>query len=96
MTIGNALTFIKRGREDNDLRSRINAAGTLSELNGVLDAEGLLFSPHDFDEAYHNRLFQCQFEDDADQIKEFKMWWDLVSQSLNLSPCGPSCGGGCC
>ena len=96
MTIGHALTFIQRGREDGELRSRINGAKTLSELNRVLDGEGLSFSPHEFDEAYHNRLFQCQFEEDANQIKEFKMWWDLVSQSLSLAPCGPSCGGGCC
>lgn len=96
MTIGNALTFIKRGRHDRDLRARINAIRTLAELDNVLTREGLSFTPHEFDEAYHNRLFECQFAEDADQIKEFKMWWDLVSQSLNITPCGPSCGGGCC
>ena len=96
MTIGHALKFIQQGRRDSDLRARLNKARTLADLNGVLESEGLVFSPHDFDEAYHNQLFQCQFEEDADEIKEFKAWWDLVSQSVNLAICGPSCGGGCC
>lgn len=96
MTIGHALTFIEKGRSDSDLRARLNAAQTLADLNGVLESEGLTFSPQEFDEAFHNQLFQCQFEEEANQIKEFRMWWDLVSQSVNLAVCGPSCGSGCC
>jgi hypothetical protein len=91
MTIGNALTFINRGQEDKALRSRLNAANNPDELNEILTAEKLTFSAHDFDEAYHHQLTQCQEEEEADRLKEFKMWWDLLAQVLNPAGCGGMC-----
>lgn len=91
MTINNALTFIKRGQEDRSLRSRLNAAASADELSEILTAENLYFSAHDFDEAYHHRLTQCQEEEEADQLREFKMWWDLICQLTNAGTCGGMC-----
>lgn len=91
MTIGNALTFIKRGQADSTLRSRLNAAGNPDELNEILAAEKLSFTAHDFNEAYHHQLTECQEEEEADQLREFKMWWDLLSQYFH-----PAAGGGAC
>jgi hypothetical protein len=93
MTIGNALTFINRGQEDSALRSRLNKANSPDELVEILAAEKLTFSAHDFDEAYHHQLTQCQEEEDANQLKEFKMWWELLSQVLNPAGCDGICGG---
>ncbi len=77
MTIGNALTFIERGIVDSDLRERLNAAASVLERDDVLSEEKLSFSAHDFDEAFHHRLIQCQTAEEADLLKEFKQWWDL-------------------
>jgi len=44
----------------------------------VLAGEGLFFSDHDFDEAFHNLLFQCQYEEQADQLREFRMFWEMT------------------
>lgn len=95
MTIGNALAFIERGQGDGTLRDRLNAANSHRERDDVLAEEKLLFSAHDFDEAYNHRLTQCQEAEEAEQLREFKMWWDLLSQLLEPSGCGSQCSG-CC
>jgi hypothetical protein len=82
MTIGNALTFIKRGLEDSDLRGRLNAATSLLEIDQVLAEEDLLFSAPDFDESFHHQLTQCQEMEAAEQLKEFKLWWDLLFRTF--------------
>jgi hypothetical protein len=93
MTIGNALGFIDRGLLEMDLRKRLNMASTTIECEKVLREENLEFSSHDFDEAFRRRLTQCQEEDEADQIKEFKVWWDLLLGSFNAASCGAGCSG---
>ena len=93
MTIGNALTFIQRGIEDHALRARMNAANSIEEIDAILAEEKIPFSPHDFDEAYHHRLTECQEEEDAGQLKEFKMWWDLLAQYIAPTACTGGCGG---
>ena len=95
MTIGNALAFIERGLRDSALRNRLNSVSNAAELQNVLDDEKLMFSAHDLDEAFNHRLIQCQEEEEADQIKEFKMWWSLLSQNLEMTACGNQCSG-CC
>ena len=95
MTIGNALTFIERGLRDNSLRKRLNSVTNSSELQNVLGDEKFMFSAHDFDEAFHHRLTQCRDEEEAEQIKEFKMWWHLLSRSLEMPACSSQCSG-CC
>lgn len=96
MTIGNAILFIKRGLFDGELRDRLNGASTPPEFQKILDGEKLVFTDYDFDEAYHHLLVKCQEEEDADQLKEFKMWWDLSAQILSPDTCGTGCSGGCC
>jgi hypothetical protein len=95
MTIGNALTFITRGLTESDLRDRLNAAASVAERDEVLVQEKFAFSDHDFDEAFHNRLTLCQAQEEADQLREFKMWWDLLSQIISPAGCGSHCGS-CC
>ena len=95
MTIGNALAFIERGQTDSALRDRLNAATSCRERDDVLADEKLVFSAHDFDEAFHHRLTQCQEAEEADQLREFKMWWDLLTQVLEPAACPGQCSG-CC
>jgi hypothetical protein len=95
MTIGNALAFIERGQKDIDLRDRLNVATSCRERDAVLAVEKLTFSAHDFDEAFHHRLTLCQQAEEAEQLKEFRMWWDMLSQILEPAGCGNGCSG-CC
>lgn len=95
MTIGNALSFIERGQTDGALRDRLNDATSCKERDDMLAAEKLTFSAHDFDEAFHHRLTLCQEAEEADQLKEFKMWWDLLTQLLEPAACRNHCSGSC-
>jgi hypothetical protein len=95
MTTANALTFIDRGLEDSALRERLNAAATLQERDNVLAEEDLVFSDHHFEEAYYHRLTQCREPEAADQLNEFKMWWELLAQFLEPAGCSSLCGD-CC
>lgn len=96
MTIGNALKFIDRGLNDKALRNRLNRAADVAECENLLSEESLMFSAHDFDEAFYHRLTLCREEDEANQVKEFRMWWDMLCQILANGSCGPSCSGCCC
>jgi hypothetical protein len=95
MTIGNALKFIERGLHDKELRYKLNAATDPQACLKVLEEEDLAFSDHDFDEAFHHRLTKCQQEEEADQIREFKTWWEMLGASFSSGGCGSQCGG-CC
>jgi hypothetical protein len=96
MTIGNALTFIKRSLNDSVLRERLNGASSKKELGRVLAEEFISFSAHDFDEAYNHKLTECQENDEAEQLKELKLWWDLLGQILDPRTCNAGCIDGCC
>ena len=93
MSTKNALNFIDRGLRDSELRGRLNRATTLAERDDVLVGEALPFSPPEFEEAFYLRLTQCQEAEQADQLKEFKAWWDLLAQSFQPAPCGGQCAG---
>jgi hypothetical protein len=93
MTIDNALTFIKRGLEDSDLRGRLNAVTSLQEIDHILAEADLLFSACDFDEAFHHRLAQSQAMEAAEQLKEFKLWWDFLFRTLEPVACETRCSG---
>ncbi|BBO80651.1 Nif11-like leader peptide family natural product precursor [Desulfosarcina ovata] len=93
MTIGNALKFIKRGMTDKGLRARLNAATSVQAVEEILIEENIPFSTHDFDEAFHHQLTLCQEEEEADQLKEFRMWWTLLFQLIEPAACPSGCGG---
>ncbi len=76
MSIGEAKAFIRRGMRDTDLRNRLNSSAVPADMLAILEREHLVFTYPEFDEAYNNFLTQCQEEEQADQLKEFKMWWD--------------------
>jgi len=78
MSIGQARTFILRGMRDRDLRDRLNASAGPEDVLAILEREQLVFTYSEFDDAYHNLLTQCQEEEQAELLKEFKMWWDLI------------------
>ena len=110
MTIGNALTFIKRGMIEKALRDRLNAASTLQDLLQILDAEDLTFTPSEFEDAVNSSLVKCSECDEADELKDFQMWWEMLQQIISPETCASSgscasagscasstfCSSGCC
>ena len=96
MSIGNAMAFIKRGMHDRELRDRLNAAPSKMVFDEILADECLPFSKHQFEEAYRNQLTRCQEAEAADQLNEFKMWWQLLNQLLEPGACQGGCTGGGC
>ena len=91
MTIKNALKFIERGISEPGLRDRLNAVNNIAARDEVLVTENLSFSDHDFDEAFYHRLTLCQESEEADLVKEFKIWWDMLTQIISPGLCGIHC-----
>ena len=87
MTIGNAMDFIKRGINDSELRDRLNTAPGLRECDKILSEEGLEFTSHEFEDAYRNLLTLCLKAEAADQLKEFKNWWEILTRLLEPGTC---------
>ena len=98
MTIGHALTFIKRGMSEQSLRDRLNSTTCLSELHTVLRDEGMTFTPFEFEDALNSSLIKCTEWESADALKEFGQWWEMLQQIVSPETCSPgkSCSGGCC
>jgi hypothetical protein len=81
MTIQNALSFIRQGQHDNDLRSKLVKAETVDTRQKILDQKDLIFTPEEFEEAYSLSLFKCQHQEDADALMAFRMWWIMLCRS---------------
>ena len=78
MTLANALTFIKRGQKESSLRATLNRASTALEFSSVMVAENLKFTSHEFEEAFSMKLVNCQEHEEIEDLKAFKMWWNVL------------------
>lgn len=83
MTIASARAFIKNSMTDQELRRKLNHSKSLTELKQVLESEEFIFSDHELDEAYTSQLFSCQFEEDAQTLNQFKLWWDMLNNTMS-------------
>ena len=88
MTIQNALSFIRQGQYDNDLRGGLVKADTRQIRQDILDQRGLIFTQEEFEEAYSLSLFKCQSQGDAEALMTFRMWWLMLFKSpdANVTP----------
>jgi hypothetical protein len=82
MSIENAKKFISRAMSDKQVRDQMNAASTSGELTTILENHDMAFTYTEFNEAYTTFLTQCQSEEKANEIKELKMWWDLIQSMI--------------
>ena len=78
MSVENAKIFIKKALNDKELRDGVNAASNSEEVAAFLESKNLAFNYSELDEAHSNLLTQCQHEDEANELKEFRMWWDMI------------------
>lgn len=93
MTIGNAIAFIRRGINDSELRERLTTAPSINVRDEALSDEGLQFSQHEFEEAFRNLLVLCQEAEAADQLNEFKIWWEFLTHSFESGARLDACSG---
>lgn len=84
MTIGNARGFIQQGLGDKKLRTCLNRSSSTEEVHTILARENFKFSYADFDQAYSLQLVKCQEPEQAEQLKEFKLWWDLILTNMTI------------
>ena len=82
MSIAHAKRFIHRVLAEADLVDRINDAPDEPTVRDILAHEGFEFNANDFDEAFHNLLTQCQWEDQADCLQGVRMWWEFLGASF--------------
>ncbi|EPR42370.1 bacteriocin propeptide, TIGR03798 family [Desulfovibrio sp. X2] len=78
MPMAHVRPFLKQALTDKELRDRLLAASNGAERVEILAAEGYEFTDEEFEEGYRGVLTSLQFERDADQLKEFKLMWDML------------------
>ena len=73
-----AVRFITAAMQDKELRCLCYSAqqGTLAK---ALAAAGYTFTLPEFDDAVLQQLFVCRDEDEADNIKQFGLWFRQLS-----------------
>ena len=59
----------------------------------MLADEKFEFSADDFNDAFLHQLTLCREEEDADQLKEFKLWWELLFKTISSEADAPLCSG---
>lgn len=81
MSRQNAIDFIKLARTDKDLRSRFNKAADNAERRAILQEIDLEFNYPEFEDAFNNMLGNCQIEEQADDLRNFKLWYDYITNT---------------
>ncbi len=78
MSIGNVRKFAILAMSDDGLRKELNSAEGREGRMAILEARELVFTDAEFGEGYRSLLVECQTETAADQLKEFKLWWEVL------------------
>ncbi len=78
MSLNNAIKFIDEARRNSDLRTKLNTAADNATREEILHELDLVFNYAEFEDAYNSMLANCQFEEQADDLKNFKLWWDFL------------------
>lgn len=83
MTLASAQQFIQRAVNDPALVQEINAAPDHEEIEQILTTHQFSFNGEHFEQAYFNVLTWCQTHEQADAVKEVKLWWDCLQQCMD-------------
>lgn len=83
MTLPAAQQFIQRAVNDPELVERINSAPDSASVLQILSDLEMDFNYEEFERAYYNVLTWCQTHQQADAVKEIKLWWDCLGCCFN-------------
>ena len=81
MSLQNAINFINQARRDDQLRTALNTAASNTEREEILKEYNLQFNYAEFEDAFNSMHGNCQFEEQAADLQNFKLWWDFLLQS---------------
>ena len=82
MTLAAAQHFIQQSINDPTLVRQINAAADSASVRQILSELEMDFNYEEFEQAYYNVLTWCHTHQQADAVKEIKLWWDCLGISL--------------
>lgn len=85
MTIAAAESFIQQALSDPTSIQRINAAPDKAAVKQIFAELELSFDNEEFEHAYLNLLTCCQTREQAETVKEIKLWWDCLQYTLEMS-----------
>lgn len=78
MSINDARRFLKSTAADKELRDKLNRTNSHSEIIKILQDISYDFSVEEMNDAYRNLLISCQSDEQANMLKELKLWWDTL------------------
>ena len=81
MSLQNAINFIKQAKKDDQLRTALNTAADNTEREEILKKYDLQFNYAEFEDAFNSMLASCQFEEQAADLQNCKLWWDFLLQT---------------
>jgi hypothetical protein len=67
--------------DDPALRKELVLAPDRAARDAILAREGLPFTDQEFEEACRAMLVKCQTAEEAEDLAEFRHWWELVRRS---------------
>ncbi len=79
MSIQNAMNFIERVPQDDDLRLACYRCKDQSELIDLLESEGYKFDDEEFENACNMLHMKCADESAAYALHEIKSWFLILS-----------------
>ncbi len=82
MTIAAADSFIRQTMARPVLVQQINMIPDKAGLKRNLAELNLSFNRDEFETAYTNLLTCCQTIEQAESLKEIKLWWDCLEYTL--------------
>ncbi len=72
MSLGRAISFVKKFNSDSDFRADCNGIESKNSLLEKYD-----FNESEFEEAINMELVKCQSYEEADSIQEIKFWFNI-------------------
>ncbi len=82
MTTAGAQKFIQQTLWDRDLVCQVNGASDREALAPLLVERDMSFNYEEFEESCNHLLTQCQTHEQAETIKEIKLWWDCLGCAM--------------
>ncbi|MDR1959148.1 MAG: Nif11-like leader peptide family RiPP precursor [Planctomycetaceae bacterium] len=79
MSVQNALNFIEKVRTNRLFRKEAYHCGSSGEYRQWIADSGFDFRSHEIWDAFRSLLLKAGDESEADEIKELRMWYRLLS-----------------
>lgn len=73
MSVKKAIKFIRQIGYDDALRAKCYDCSNREELLNMLE-----FSEFEFEEAINSQLVKCQTEEEAENIRQLKLWFSII------------------